>query len=1527
MYRVNSNALEGDVPGPATAPPPRRTANVAASSDRAAEDADTCRICRGEGTADEPLFYPCKCSGSIKYVHQECLMEWLSHSQKKYCELCKTSFRFTKLYHPGMPNSIPTSIFIRRAALHVLSMFMTWCRALLVASVWLILLPWCMRVVWRSLFWVGDGGWTREETGSQSPPSQSRLPETSSFWPFYVEIFLLGRHQEIPRKVPANTTASNHTTVDYLRSPSLLSDITFLHWFKSQAANRFVLDVFEGQIITLLVVVAFILIFLIREWVVQQQPVINMVALGDNAIAQQAQMQDEHNNANEEVDSEEEEEDGQEEEQVVEEEEDDEPTNDDRLARPDLDDAPRQPMPSSRRSSAAIEDTQEESAESSPSQRPVMPARDQSSVAAEIRRGLEENHTWSFADVPQSQGDTRKPEPNSVPDSWEDGGTEHAATGGADLNTTEQDPGSDNSSESWQQIPETMVDNPEQKASGEGKGKAKAVEPGLDDSTDILPAHSEAQFHPPLAPHLEPPAAESNDTPTDASECGSDSYRDTFETDNEEATGEQPAELIREPSPTTPERIDENRQHGLPPNRNFRERILDWVYRDVAQGVPAQEDVADDEVVVQVLADFEHFDQIAARGNERAANAPIQDPEVAAAAAQAGIDVNDQDAIDDAEDLEGIMELIGMQGPLTGLFQNAMFSAVLISATLACAVWLPYLWGKVVILFMGSPVALFVKLPLQIIATLADLFVDGALCITAGLVYGTLQVASIIIKVCTLNYMNRFTERPIGLLTAPAYNIANNAAIRLGNLIADSPLLPPPTYFRLSMNSHVALRTIQNMTSHTLNQTSSMVTTLCEEFPVESASKAAIHALRQMPATVQSATAAIYNKSTEMLSWLLTTKSYKITLDLDLGHNVSFAYAALEHWTATDRLIAVLAGYGFFALAGAIYLKRSTPLTSSQQGQKVERILSEVLQQAGGVLKVILIISIEMLIFPLYCGLLLDMALLPLFKDASLYTRWQFTRESPWTAGFVHWFIGTCYMFHFALFVSMCRKILRKGVLYFIRDPDDPTFHPVRDVLERSVTTQLRKIAFSGLVYGGLVIVCLGGVVWILDQATVDVLPIHWVSHAPSLEFPLDLLFYNFLTPVVIKFYKPSDGLHAVSKWWFKICARFLRMSNFLFGDKNGDEEGRKVNGEMVFEGKYVRAPASDQVRIPKGDPVFVEVDKDNVRKDGNNEGGGVHNSSNLVTKVYIPPWFRVRIALFVFTIWIFAAITGISVTIIPLIFGRYLFSLFLPKHIEMNDIHAFSLGIYTLGSMVYTLYQAYKFISSLHPIPSPLATLYNISHTTLRVSLHALRFAYVWTSLILLIPLLFAILIELYLLMPLHAYFGPSEPHVIHVIQDWTLGFLYARLAARIIFSNRASRPARAFSAVIADGYMNPNAQITTRCFLLPTLALFLVAISFPALFAVVTMKTILWGASDVVKAQVWRFCYPALGLAGAAVWAAKEGVGVVGRWRMVVRDEVYLIGERLHNFGERRVRVGRGREAETEAEVEVEVGRAGGA
>ena len=312
-----------------------------ASKEKSMDEPDTCRICRGEGSKEEPLFYPCKSSGSIKFVHQACLMEWLSHSQKKHCELCKTSFRFTKLYDPHMPKTVPLPVFFRQAAIHTLKSVITWTRWHLVAFVWLGWVPWCMRTVWRGLFWIGDGGWAdwkelekrsslvrmaqlelekhglqqvvldRLSNGASTPVGPALLPsdgaaasnvrskisaalpsvllpvsQTLNFTAGEPTLFKLAKrmargllYYHSIDNISQNSTSPN--TTSFLgssgRSPSWLSELTFLrNLTRWRTMNNIIVDVLEGQLITLCVCITFILIFLIREWVVQQQPGINM---------------------------------------------------------------------------------------------------------------------------------------------------------------------------------------------------------------------------------------------------------------------------------------------------------------------------------------------------------------------------------------------------------------------------------------------------------------------------------------------------------------------------------------------------------------------------------------------------------------------------------------------------------------------------------------------------------------------------------------------------------------------------------------------------------------------------------------------------------------------------------------------------------------------------------------------------------------------------------------------------------------------------------------------------------------------------------------------------------------------------------------------------------------------------------------------------------------------------------------------------------------------------------------------------
>jgi E3 ubiquitin-protein ligase MARCH6 len=71
----------------AAAAPPPETALVSSADGSDDEDGDQCRICRFPAEADRPLRRPCACSGSIRFVHDDCLLRWLATSRQSRCEV------------------------------------------------------------------------------------------------------------------------------------------------------------------------------------------------------------------------------------------------------------------------------------------------------------------------------------------------------------------------------------------------------------------------------------------------------------------------------------------------------------------------------------------------------------------------------------------------------------------------------------------------------------------------------------------------------------------------------------------------------------------------------------------------------------------------------------------------------------------------------------------------------------------------------------------------------------------------------------------------------------------------------------------------------------------------------------------------------------------------------------------------------------------------------------------------------------------------------------------------------------------------------------------------------------------------------------------------------------------------------------------------------------------------------------------------------------------------------------------------
>ena len=1254
-------------------------------------DADTCRICRGEATEQEPLFYPCKCSGSIKFVHQDCLMEWLSHSQKKHCELCKTPFRFTKLYSPDMPQNLPTHVFFRHLIIHTVKNLAVWLRFCLVVFVWLGCLPWAMRHIWGFLFWFGDGGWNTKNMGASSlrnDTSSARALEaianlvfngtitngTSPANPLmtvpttpktvgkvvgqipdllrpFTKLFNLSRHdrlhigffktifQGLPLPELNATITPQHMSLLQSAIPSrssLFSEVRFLKELtRYPRVNSIIITTLEGQIITIVVVVCFVLIFLIREWVVQQQPGINMGAgfnaefggerggrnrnaLPDNAPDAEGLPVDAVRNV--------------EELQVG-------------VPRPVADVAAR-PIARPRRRMVRFEDTHgidaspasgdrgislnpplnvpqrtgDDAGEGSADghQRPGMLERDALSSAAEIQRHLAEESSktqdrfdagkfvavWRRAGgspeevlrIIEAEGLGEKlrywknameglQADSALISSSDDRKSLIGATSlhnSTDSLAAQRSDGTNSTNGSWVDIPplpsirKDSSDSPitEKIESGKlpvmsSKGKEKAVgtvqEPLSDSSNKIsttnygMPSRRQPggnetswttnpisreghifQSGPgrpraisdgpqpresisPLAENywsfstLDPsPTARTPELPSalaadehrmevqhhDEGKDGHSKHQmshaqaqnhdlvdvsstreshiiprdtnDLIEIYNvekgttqtaeswDEAFANNPVSDSDDDSQEVPEgeaNVEQNPFHpdgllpeDLPPletrdtapqRRNEPQGVLghvaNFLWGDL--DLPHEVRAGDDEHIVQDIAAEAPFVHVANHNHgifdddddddddsvdEEQAN-PGRD--VVAGAMAAGVDPNDPDGLDDVEDFEGIMELVGMRGPLTALVQNGLFSAVLISLTVACGVWVPYNVGRLVLLLIANPIAT-VKLPLKFLFSFAAVLQDLALVAIGSLSY-------LLINLCFLpkllySYTFASPDLPTAIieLSGPAYESLRFATVA-GERIVDGFVsalmqIPDSEVPAFSAVSHESLITIKTVISESLQYIGSFVTSLlvntaAQSTPSKSVDFAAVwatlselgvgagHTLRALPKVLATAE-----------SWVIT---------LDIPERAVPVDPSLSYWSGTDRFWAILAGYIAFSFLGAAYLRRGSPFSSSQTGREWEATIIDVLNQAGGVMKVILIISIEMLAFPLYCGLLLDIALLPLFENASLLSRVLFTIETPLTSIFVHWFVGTCYMFHFALFVSMCRKIMRSGVL------------------------------------------------------------------------------------------------------------------------------------------------------------------------------------------------------------------------------------------------------------------------------------------------------------------------------------------------------------------------------------------------------------------------------------------------------------------------------------------------------------------
>ncbi|GET00217.1 RING finger membrane protein [Rhizophagus clarus] len=1458
------------------------------------EDEDVCRVCRSEGTEDQPLYHPCKCSGSIRFVHQDCLTEWLRHSKKKYCEVCKYPFSFTPIYDPKMPDTIPIVLFLRRGIRRLYGLVQIWFRALLVGIVWLIALPWATVWIWRFYFWSGES------------------------------IAFIINGQKVPNRISENNIESSEKSGLSIIYLGLLKGfiwyvppdaVKFVEYY-GDLASKVLSDTFEGQIITCVVVIVFVAAFLLREWIVQNTPAAN-----DN------------NNINDQVN------DGPANEGNVNnngimfpvEQMPEEPQvpavanvanfnggafifqNGHRLPliqqepHPPADQVLQQdPVPEPLQQNILGDNVefnefndqhQEENINQQLIADNINTQNESNIMSSENRLGVK----LANEDITYEKDDSSLPSEKNVnmdnqklsmyvpyvDDSKmsiqaliSDANREDSKGKNIESNDTvvfpelgdsssqiSQNAVSKDSSPSQFKIENSVIDKDDgfsSSASSSSSGVAGvAIQQGQSSDKLIPTLIGDRRIRPirKVRTRMGDPVSSSNTigqstqndlddlslggsfTNVDYSEVSSkkeqlgDNNADYDVTPPEVSDSDEESEDINlqekyprgindtySPSKiiantvyfaedSTAHRNSNTNLQGY--NDNFGKNDddddssdFDEIDIDEDEGEQYVDDDDDDEGEENdsddndnPLEDDENEEDPAEELNVREPNAEVADAPVLPMPAPLFNEAIEPPAVDqgfieaDDEDEENVA--------------NEDLEGVLEAIGMRGSLWM-----------LAQNSALMIVLI--------------ALCL-AGSIWLPFIVGKTVLLIKPLNVI----QLPLKLLrkvTDPLVDLVLDTGIPwLWSLVspllksgwnATSPQISP--MFEGSILMHY-MQDVSDKTEDLLGYAAAIVAKID---PPESE-------------IIAISTISSVNNFSEFLKAQNLTWLVKI---IDRWNG--FAYGN----TPTDKIVCILCGYTVIIFLCAYYLAK----TRNAYGATVGRAVQEGLRQQGIVLKVAFFVAIELVIFPIICGILLDLSTLPLFAEATPSSRLEFYLESPITSTFLHWFT---------------------------------------EILDRPVWTQLKKIGASGIMYSAMIVFGLGSVIYFIRYCFDGILPLQLPFMEPISDFPADLLVFHIVVPVTVTWAKPKRLFRKLFENWWKVTSRVLRLTSFMFGGRHYDEEVIvDENAEVLFkkDGELVRAPSYDGITVVPGRRMLIPVNEDGTLKNPGEVPAGQDDQLNY-TVVYIPPNFRARVIIFLFLMWFCGSLFCCSVTVLPLLTGRYIFKSILHHQRAVHDLYTFTVGLYVLWAHYVAIEWITNKIQAIAERQDRNIDWAMVRQKMLQGIIVVVKILYLVLFFGMVIPFLLSLVIELYVILPWKK--PTTDIPVISFLQDWALGIVYMKIAYRIVFMLPDNIYSRAINEITGRGIKHLNVQLATTVFIFPIGGSALAAVILPALTAWVIISTFgITNANSI--ALIIRYIYPVF-LALILGYRVQRQMGqLVDSWMQAVRDEEYLIGRRLHNI-----------------------------
>ncbi|ODN91420.1 hypothetical protein L198_05934 [Cryptococcus wingfieldii CBS 7118] len=1315
------------------------------------DEGDVCRVCRTGAEEDLPLVYPCKCSGSVRYVHPDCLKQWVAQSQKKHCEICGHKYTFTKVFPSELPSTIPPTVYARQALLWVRRQILFVLRMWLVIITWLVALPATNMTVLVAMNYATDHIGDSPQSLSINATTTDNSTTSSANFSSTVTSILLNPY-----------STAYHFGKDSYES-----------WLKGDE-NTSIGYVLRGQILSLSLAAVLIGLVLLREWVQQhnwaeaEQPprhvepdidpeewfVINGVARRQSEMISRVLETLRGSN------------------------------NGDNTGPffPDTDAGHRDraewwanrrqwvmALPEPERTTLlAIVEVMERQ------HRGEIPLGDDELEDEESDdEGLHDQlQVAQNVPIPQTPQEALFADETFIPN---DGNNAEGLLSFSEYIALRRvnegkapttDPASsDDSSEDEIRYDNAMT---AEQADQDGPSrKRKADDVGFDDEaarpreniTDALAEYRRV--------HTQREQAQAHDDeeqddllqapfrPAWSRQASGDKAQD-----QRERVAYRAPELLRNQSDQdqgTAEGSGQNGYEAQPIHPQPPQPLFDGFGNDGEGDEDEDDDWEDEPDDRGRLEAGNEFDLLLDAVPQ--APGPVVNGQPAALAQIPGLDLgvrvlgangepihlppgnvqvvppqdvafgDEEEDMWDPEDWNGILEVVGLTGPMAGLYQNFMFAFII----------------------MGGAIVILVGLPMLI----------GKLCLSLDIIRSILSICGRVIHL-------------VRKVTDPVVDI-------VFEIVKDVVLLP-------LLNSGKAAEKI-----------------LAKKLGLQVSSRFGSQGLSGLP-SVPSTSSPMVQKLGDHLA-ALGQYSYDIYESV-----MTFQREIGTRQTVSGRAACVGAGYGLVAEVVAVIAIAGEAGIGGVAGD-----MAATIKEHTNFIKVAMFMVLELVAFPLGVGFMIDLSIVPLFPGATAMSRVHALRTSPFASSFIDWIVGSMFMFSFSSLLSQVRKVTRRGTMFFIRDPGDPSFSPVKDIVEKTTMHQLKKLGTSVLMYSLVIFGMFGVFPWALSFLPGGLLPLKMEPNYPLSSIPFDLLFLHLMLPPSVDLFQPRLRAKRLFKLWWKKTTTQFRLTNFVNVAPHPDERTAPLTVaektlwpmwdvvcQLAF-GKYdnketmARVPASDSVvlvpveerRVEGG--VFIPLDSKGVPENPQDklrllkqdklsrEAGRLPMSDYGI--VWLPQYWRTRIHMFLATALASISVVIASATFIPIIIGRMAWKW---SGFEVHDGYSWFLGAYIAYAAYALGRQARKYINSLNRADRLRQSIFSrrVKRTVRRYCAGAFGVSMMYG----LVPVLVGAVLESYL----GVFFGDKHlpGRVVHFWDIWALGTAASSLLTGVILVvNRLGR------------------------------------------------------------------------------------------------------------------------------------------